>query len=299
MPPAPQLVCNQFGNPYLRGWYPGYTDQPFSLGGNNMGVTCADADDDGDMDVVFATIVHGDVGSASDPTELVLNPGDGSKFVRPGNDATGLRRPDEQGLFWNHGDHMVTFADVDLDGMKDLFAGSIVYPASRPWLWRQQAPNVYAEVAEAAGLHAPGRATVLGAAFIDLDGDGDLDFVTADYTDASRALRAYRNETGAAQNFVRVRLVGKGAGFSNVSAIGARVRVTAGGRTQTLSVKGGQGLSNVQSDLVLTFGLGAACAIDTLEVRWPDAAGTVTTFEGVRANYLLVIREGEPHPEYR
>ncbi len=93
MPPAPVLNCTQFGNPYLRGWIPGYSDQPYALGGNNFGVACYDVDNDGDMDVLFATVVHGDVGSDSDPTELILNPGDGSKFVRPGDDVTGLARP--------------------------------------------------------------------------------------------------------------------------------------------------------------------------------------------------------------
>jgi enediyne biosynthesis protein E4 len=299
MPPPPQLVCNQFGTPYLRGWYPGITDQPYMLGGNNMGVTCADVDDDADMDVVFATIVHGDVGSASDPTELVLNPGDGGKFTRPGNEATGLTRPDMNGLFWNHGDHMVTFADVDLDGRKDLLVASIVYPDSRPWLWRQQEDGTFVEIAESAGLFPSERPDVLGASFLDVDHDGDLDFFTADYEGASRGVRAYQNEIGAASNFVRVALVGKGTGFSNRSGIGARVSVTAGGRTQTQEVRGGQGLSNVQNDLVLTFGLGAACDVDRIEVRWPDAVGTIATWEAVRANYLVVLTEGEPEPIYR
>jgi len=298
MPPSPQIVCNQFGNPYLRGWYPGMTDQSWMLGGNNMGVTCADVDDDADMDVVFATIVHGDVGESSDPTELILNPGDGGKFVRPGNAATGLERPDMSGIFWNHGDHMLTFADLDLDGKKDLFVASIVYPDSRPWLWRQLQDGTFVEIGEQAGIEPAERPDVLGSAFVDIDHDGDLDFVTGDYEAEHRALRAYRNDIGSASNFVRVQLVGKGVGFSNGSGIGAQVQVTAGGRTQTQEVKGGQGLSNIQNDLVLTFGLGSACDVDRIDVRWPDAAGTVTSYQAVRANYLVVIREGEADPTY-
>lgn len=299
MPPAPQLNCNQFGNPYLRGWYPGITDQSYMLGGNNMGVTCNDVDDDSDMDVVFATIVHGDVGSASDPTELILNPGDGGKFTRPGNDVTGLVRPDMNGLYWNHGDHMAMFADVDLDGRKDLYVAAIVYPQSRPWLWHQQEDGTFLEVADAVGLGPTSNRDQLGATFVDIDHDGDLDLFTADYQDADRGLHAFRNQVGAEQNAVRIKLVGKGAGYSNGAGIGARVRVTAGGRTQVQEVKGGQGLSNVQNDLVLTFGLGETCEIDEVEVRWPDANATVTKYTAVRANYLLVIREGETYPEYR
>jgi len=296
-PPAPDIDCNYFGNPYFRGWSVNISDKPENLGGNNMGVTCGDIDDDGDMDVTFATIVHGDVGSSSDPTELILNPGDGSKFVRPGNDVTGLGRPPLE-LYDNHGDHMVVYADLDLDGRKDVWVASIVYPGTHQWLWHQKDDGSFEEITEAAGLYAKGDAPVLGATMVDLDGDGDLDFVTARYTE-DRSVHVFRNLVGQERNHVRVKLVGKGAGFSNASAIGARVRVVAGGRTQTQEVRGGQGLGNIQNGLTLTFGLGDACEVDQVEVRWPDQVGTVTTYEAVRANYTVVIREGEAEVEYR
>jgi hypothetical protein len=98
---------------------------------------------------------------------------------------------------------------------------------------------------------------------------------------------------------VRVKLVGLGAGHSNVSAIGARVRVTAGGVTQTMEVKGGEGIGQIQNDFVLTFGLGATCDIDQIEVRWPDSAHTTDTFKDVRANYLVTIKEGDTDVAYK
>ncbi|MBI4952322.1 MAG: VCBS repeat-containing protein [Myxococcales bacterium] len=298
MPPAPQLACNQFGNPYLRGWSPGITDQPWSLGGNNFGVACVDADDDGDMDVMFATVTHGDVGSSSDPTELALNPGDGGKFVRPGNDATGLARP-PLGLYDNFGDNEPVFADVDLDGRKDLYLTSTVYPGVHPWFWRQLPDGTFEEITEAAGLvDATHHPITQGVDFVDLDGDGDLDLVTGS-VEGDSAIHAYRNLVGQSSNYLRVRLVGLGAGHSNRSAIGARVRVSAGGRTQTLEVKGGAGIGHIQNDFVLTFGLGEACDVDALEVRWPDAAHSVTTFADVRANYTVTVREGDSTLEYR
>src|SRR5262249_48918659 len=66
-PPAPVVSCDYFGSPYFRGWYPGITDAPYSLGGNYFSFACADMDDDGDLDLMSATITHGDVGSSSDP----------------------------------------------------------------------------------------------------------------------------------------------------------------------------------------------------------------------------------------
>lgn len=76
------------------------------------------------------------------------------------------------------------------------------------------------------------------------------------------------------------------------------MRVTAGGRTQTQEVKGGEGIGAIQNDFVLTFGLGSACDVDSIEVRWPDAAGTTTTYANVRANYAVTITEGDPNPSY-
>jgi enediyne biosynthesis protein E4 len=296
MPPAPVVNCNAFGGPYLRGWLPGLSDQPFGLGGNSMGVTCADADDDGDMDVVFANITHGDVGSSSDPTELLVNPGDGGPFERPGNEVTGLYR--DLPLGGNHYDHVAAFVDLDLDGRKELLVeNNHPGPDLRHWLWTRGADGLYREVAQASGLWLPDDETLdVGAAFVDLDGDGDLDVAAP--SSAGQSLRVFRNDAGAAANSLRIRLIGKGAGFSNVSAIGARVRVTAGGRTQTLEVGGGQGLSNIQTDFLLHFGLGESCEVDGVEVRWPDAAGTVATYGPVRANYTVVIREGESAVEH-
>lgn len=299
-PPAPAIKCTSFGQPYFRGWVPGVSDQPWSLGGNNFGVACADVDDDGDQDVLFATVIHGDTGSASDPTELAQNPGGGKRFVRPGNDKTGLARAPLE-LDGNYGDNEPVFADVDLDGRKDLFLTSTVYPESRPWLWHQKADGTFEEIGMPAGLVHPVNLEfspiAQGVDFVDIDGDGDLDLIIgASETPAS--VRVFRNDVGQDSNYTRVRLVGAGAGHSNVSAIGARVRVTAGGRTQTLEVKGGAGIGAIQNDFVLTFGLGAACDIDTIEVRWPDAAGTITTYEHVLANYTVTLREGDRTVHY-
>jgi len=293
--PKPGLSCTAFGGPYFRGWQPGVTDQPYMLGGNNFGVACGDIDDDGDMDVMFTTIVHGDVGAASDPTELILNPGNGKKFTRPGNDVTGLLR-EEKGLYWNHGDNMPTFVDIDLDGRKDITLTSTVYEdeTSHTWLWHQKQDGKFEEISDPAGMQFT---QAQGVSWVDVDGDGDLDFIVGGGADTK--LKIYKNVIGQDQNFTRIRLAGKGAGFSNALGIGARVKVTAGGRTQTLEMQGGMGFVAQQHDFVLTFGLGSACDIDKIEVRWPDAKNTVTTYTGVRANYNVLLKEGDANPIYK
>ncbi len=101
-----------------------------------------------------------------------------------------------------------------------------------------------------------------------------------------------RNEVGQDSNWTRIRLVGGGEGKANRSALGAVVKVTAGGRTMTQEVLGSWGHSNTQSD-VLVFGLGSACEIDSVEVRWPDADDATETYTEVRANYALEINQGE------
>lgn len=295
--PTPATFCGAFGGKYGRGWAPGVTDQTYALGGNNFSFVCGDIDDDGDMDLMSATIVHGDVGSAADPSEIILNPGGGGKFTRPGNEATGLLRKQE-GIMWNHGDDMVHFVDVDLDGRKDIFStttGAYEKP-DHARLWHQTAPMKFEEIAIPSGLVSTFEKNLHGSAWIDIDGDGDLDLVVGDTRNGK--LTVFRNDVGQDRNFLRVRVVGKGPGGANGSGIGAQVRVKAGGRVVTDFVRGGYGQSNAQNDLVLTFGLGDACDVDEVEVRWPDAAGTVTRYAHVMANYTVTLREGAAHPEY-
>ncbi len=294
-PPTVPSFCTVFMGSYGRGWQPGTTDQPYSLGGNYFSMTCGDVDDDGDMDLVSSTIVHGDVGSSADPSEIIVNPGGGGKFTRPGNEKTGLLRVEKPGdIYWNHGDDVAVLVDVDLDGRKDIFMTTTgAYEATdRAHLWHQRSDGTFEEIGLTSGIvPASLKPNLQGPAFVDIDGDGDLDLVIGDTGDAN--LRVYRNQIGQAQNLVRVRLVGMGPGGANTSAIGATVRVTAGGRTQTQYVNGGYGHSNVQADLVLTFGLGAACDVDSIEVRWPNAGATTSRVEHVLANYTVELHESD------
>jgi len=134
--------------------------EPFNLGGNSATTVCADVDNDGWMDLMTGEIVHWDVGSSSDPAELLFNTRDPAiRFERPGNDVTGLVRVDEyEG--WDHGDMTAAVFDFDNDGWQDVYIGSSDYPGNKSLLFRQTAPAEFEHVAIADYfLHYPPTAS--------------------------------------------------------------------------------------------------------------------------------------------
>jgi hypothetical protein len=126
-----------------------------------------------------------------------------------------------------------------------------------------------------------------GAAFADLDNDGDVDVVVTNMHDVPEL---YRLDRAAEGRWLTLRLRGT---TSNRSAIGARVRLTAGGVTQVGEVRGGGSYAS-QNDLRVHFGLGAAARVDRVEVRWPN--GREEAWRDVAANQILTLTEGSARP---
>jgi hypothetical protein len=210
------------------------------------------------------------------------------------------------------GDNTAAFPDIDLDGKKDLFVAGSNYPkqwASDPswthdWLWRQTPSGTFEDVTPRTPWGDASHQSGEGPAFVDIDNDGDLDLVVGtgafngEFSMIRNTLRVYRNEVGQDSNWTRIRVIGKGAGAANRSGIGAKVRVTVGGRTQYQEVLGSWGHSNTQNDVLLTFGVGDACEIDKIEVTWPDLQNSVSTFEHVGANYAIELTQDETAVKY-
>jgi hypothetical protein len=141
---------------------------------------------------------------------------------------------------------------------------------------------------DAAG--ATGHITIYGARasrsalILDLDGDGDLDIVTNEFNAAPMVLESNLTERTQV-HFVALKLVGTA---SNRDAVGATVRVTAGGTTQTKVQDGSSGYLS-HSSMPLYFGLGQASAAERIEITWPS--GRTQTLLSPPANRTIEVRE--------
>jgi len=190
------------------------------------------------------------------------------------------------------------FLDYDLDGRPDLLQAnghlepeinqvqvSQTYEQSAQLFWNAGAAarRTFVEVdAKTLGdLVHPivGR----GAAAADVDGDGDLDLLL---TQSGGRPLLLENEQALGNHWVRLALVGTG---KNREAIGARVQLVAGGVKQCQDLVPFRSYLS-QNELVLTFGIGPATAVDSLNVTWPD--GTKQTVNGVGVDRLTRVVQG-------
>ena len=202
---------------------------------------------------------------------------------------------------WNEGDLTIGAFDFDNDGYLDILAPQSDYADTRLHLWRNRSDGTFVDDAERAGIDFPRAA---GMAVADFDRDGDLDVATsfsrmrcdANCEYSTPEVHLFRNDGAEQVNALQLRLRGKGRDGTNLSGVGAEVRVTAGGVTQVRELTGGNGHEGVQNTLMLHIGLRGECSAETVEVRWNDAAGTVQTFQNLPANYETVLVEGAEQP---
>ncbi|MBB6048404.1 CRTAC1 family protein [Armatimonas rosea] len=192
----------------------------------------------------------------------------------------------------------VTFAtfffDYNLDGWQDIFAtnGHVddivnTYKTNltfkqEPLLFENKGGEKFVDETHNVGINY--KIVGRGAAYGDIDNDGDLDIGVVDNNGKFLLLR---NEGGNQNHWVRLKLVGT---KSNRDAIGALVTVTTGNLKQRRYVRsGGSFLS--ESERAPTFGLGAATTVDSVEIRWPS--GAVEKLGGVAVDTVTTVTEGK------
>ena len=135
-------------------------------------------------------------------------------------------------------------------------------------------------MASSANSSRPSR----GAAFGDFDNDGDIDVLVINVNSRPSL---YRNDGGNSKAWIGFHLIGTS---SNRDAIGARVEIEAGGRTQVGEVRsGGSYLSH--NDMRIHFGLGSAQRVDRVRIRWPN--GKTETLGGMNAGQYVTVRESD------
>ncbi|MGW8310924.1 MAG: CRTAC1 family protein [Thiogranum sp.] len=187
------------------------------------------------------------------------------------------------------------FFDYDLDGRVDLLQTNghvedeinVVQPSQHyeqpTQLFWNCGPHcgrnfVHVPLAETGDLGLPvvGR----GAAFGDVDQDGDLDVVI---TQVNRPPLVLRNDQSLGHHWLRVKVEGTGL---NRDALGARVDISAGGVSQTRMIMPSRSYV-AQVELPVTFGLGDAARVDHLQVTWPD--GKTRSLTDLATNRMLVV----------
>jgi hypothetical protein len=188
----------------------------------------------------------------------------------------------------------VAFLDADNDMALDLaianghimdnapvYRSGTTY-AQRNLLFRNTDSKRFVEIGLGAGNGFALEKVSRGLSAGDIDNDGDLDLLV---TNNGQAADVLRNDSVRA-NSLLVRALVRGA---TRDAIGARVRIMSGGRTQVRYVRAGASYFG-QNDLRVHVGLGGATAADRIEVTWPS--GRVDGIANVKANHIVTIEEG-------
>jgi hypothetical protein len=146
-----------------------------------------------------------------------------------------------------------------------------------------QADGTFCDASDQAGPALKEKRVARGLAVADLFNDGNMDVVINDLDGSPMLLR---NRGIPGRHWVSFELAGT---KSNRLALNARIKITAGGVTQTDEIhSGGSYLS--QNDLRVHFGLGSATKIDSVEIRWPS--GAIDRIGSLAADQFYSVLEG-------
>ena len=229
---------------------------------SSMGVDAGDFDNDGDEDVIVTELTGQGV-------DLYVN--DGAGNFEEQSARAGLRQPTLPFTGFGAG-----WFDADNDGWLDLLAvnGAVTQnveaaarrqPFSlqqRKQLFRNTGAGRFEDITGRAGPAFQIAEVGRGAAFGDIDNDGDVDVVVAN---DSGPLRLLINNVGQRRHWIGLRLVG-----GRRDVLGARVTVVRPGGSRIVRRARSDGSYASASDPRVLVGLGASAARPLVRVRWPD-----------------------------
>ncbi len=194
---------------------------------------------------------------------------------------------------WNQLGWAAKFLDFDLDGWLDLFVtNGHVYPEvdqwkmdtgykQRPQLLRNQGNGTFREITTLVGIDLLQKTCGRGAAFGDLDNDGDLDVVINNLDENPQVLLS---SPPPDRSWLLVRLQGT---RSNRDGIGARLKLRCGATQQVRELHQGGGFLS-SNDIRAHFGVDST-TVDELEIRWPS--GKVQVLKDVKSRQILNVPE--------
>jgi len=244
-----------------------------------MGVDSGDFDGDGRADIYVTNF-------SDDYNTLYHNDGDG--LFRDATFEARLGPVTFRNLGWG-----TFFFDYDNDGDEDLFvANGHIYPqadridsgtsySQSNQLFENVEGRKFEDVSRAVGLGE--KRLSRGAAYGDVDNDGDLDVLVANLHTRASLLR---NDGGDARHWVKLQLVGV---RSNREGIGVRIELEAGKKRQYRTLKA-SGSYLASHDRRLHFGLGKERDVREVKVRWPS--GAIDRLTELEAGHLYVVVEG-------
>ncbi len=244
-----------------------------------MGVTVADYDEDGYVDIAKTNF-------SDDVPNLYHNNHDGTFTDRVYETGLGGHT---QYLGWG-----IQFLDADNDGWKDLLMvnghvypevekGPLNYKYRQPRLFFWNASNgKFKDMSETAGKGISDRWASRGMAVGDLDNDGSVEVVINNLDSPPSLLKNF----GTKKNWLLIRLVGVQC---NRDAVGARVYVYLRDRRISGEVQSGASFLS-QNDMRTHIGLGNEGTYQKIEVQWPG--GNRESFPGGKANQILVLKQG-------
>ncbi len=175
--------------------------------------------------------------------------------------------------------------DYDNDGWLDIlvFHGGLVHMVPMEHsLYRGLGDGKFSDVSRQGGPVLDVKTVARGACFGDYDNDGRTDAFVINLGSQGTLLHNVSQNTN---HWLTITLKGT---KSNRDGLGAKVRVTAGGRTQFAERVSGSGYLS-QDDGRLHFGIGSASRVDKITVDWPS--GKQQTLQNVAPDRILTVEE--------